>query len=147
MSRRRRIHGLFRLVPWPTLLLLSACGGDKGPSGPDGGDAQSYELVALGQMELPADAQLEDCTTTRFYSGRLEMTDDWSWRIRLQVHDGNGEWPYLDEGEMDEAGASLMFISDYSGAVYEGRVNGSEVRIMYDWCFNGMPDVQLVFDR
>ncbi len=147
MSRRTRIQGLFRLVPWPTLLLLAACGGDQRPSGPGGGVAQSYELVSLGRMGLPADAQLEDCMTTRFYGGRLEMTDDWSWRIRLQVHDANGDWPYLDEGEMDEDGAGMVFISDYSGAVYQGTVDGSAVEIMYDWCFNGVPDVQLVFDR
>ena len=30
-----------------------------------------FELVALGRAGLPADAQLEDCTLTRFYGGRL----------------------------------------------------------------------------
>jgi hypothetical protein len=26
-------------------------------------------------------------------------------------------------------------------------VDGPEIRIMYDWCENGVADVQLVFDR
>ena len=30
---------------------------------------------------------------------------------------------------------------------YSGTVNGTEVKIMYDWCENGVADVQLVFDR
>ena len=85
MQRSERIRRLMRLVPWPTLLLAAACGGDKGPTGPDGGDMErvTYDLVSLGRAGLPADAQLEDCTVTRFYSGGLQVTDDGSWQIRL----------------------------------------------------------------
>jgi hypothetical protein len=137
-----------RLVPWPTLLLAAACGGDKSPTGPDGGMVPvTYDLVSLGRVGLPADAQLEDCTLTRFYSGGLQLTDDWSWQISLQVHDVDGDWGYLDEGEVEEAGEALRFVSNVSGSSYQGTVDGTEVSIMYDWCYNGVPDVQLVFDR
>jgi hypothetical protein len=150
MQRSERIRRLMRLVTWPTLLLAAACGGgDKGPSGPDGGMEQvTYDLVALGRAGLPADAQLEDCTLTRFYSGGLRVTDDGSWEIRLQVHDDiDGDWPYADEGEIEEDGGAFWFVSDVSGSVYQGTLDGSEATIVYDWCYNGVADVQLVFDR
>ena len=140
---------LRRLMPWPTLLLAAACGGDKGPSGPGGGDMEpiTYDLVSLGRMGLPADAQLEDCTVTRFYSGGLRVTDDGSWEIRLQVHDVDGDRGYLDNGEVEGDGGAFWFVSDVSGSVYQGTLDGSEATIMYDWCYNSVPDVQLVFDR
>ena len=149
MQSNERVRRLMRLVPWPTLLLAAACGGDKGPSGPGGGDMEpiTYDLVSLGRMGLPADAQLEDCTVTRFYSGGLRVTDDGSWEIRLQVHDVDGEWGYLDNGEVEGDGGAFWFVSDVSGSVYQGTLDGSEATIMYDWCYNGVPDVQLVFDR
>jgi len=45
--------------------------------------------------------------------------------------------------------ATVLFESDESGVTYNGTVNqdGTEVTIQYDWCFDGVPDVQLVFDR
>ena len=148
MQSNERVRRLMRLVPWPTLLLAAACG-DEGPSGPGGGDMEpiTYDLVSLGRMGLPADAQLEDCTVTRFYSGGLRVTDDGSWEIRLQVHDVDGEWGYLDNGEVEGDGGAFWFVSDVSGSVYQGTLDGAEATIMYDWCYNGVPDVQLVFDR
>lgn len=150
MSRSERIRRLLTLAPWTALLLGTGCGGgDKGPTDPGGGQGPiSFELVALGLAGLPADAQLEDCTLTRFYGGRLQVTDDGSWQIRLQVHDGNdGDWVYGDDGEVEEDGATLWFHSAYSGSSYPATVDGSAIKIMYDWCYNGVPDVQLVFDR
>jgi hypothetical protein len=41
----------------------------------------------------------------------------------------------------------VWFDSQISGTSYAGTVNGTEVKIMYDWCYNGVPDVQLVFAR
>ena len=38
-------------------------------------------------------------------------------------------------------------MSDVSGSTYQGTLDGSEATIMYDWCYDGVPDVQLVFDR
>lgn len=150
MRRSERIRRLSRLVPWPTLLLAAACGGgDKGPTDPGTGmEPITYDLVALGRAGLPADAQLEDCTLTRFYSGGLRVTDDGSWEIRLQVHDDlDGDWGYADEGEVEEDGGVFWFVSDISGSVYQGTLDRAEATIMYDWCYDGVPDVQLVFDR
>jgi hypothetical protein len=147
MQRNERIRRLMRLVPWPTLLLAAACGGDKGPTGPDGGMQQvSYDLVALGRAGLPADAQLEDCLLTRFYSGGLKVTDDGSWQVTLKIHDERGDWDAEDHGEVEENGEAFWFVSD-DGSTYQGTLDASEATIMYDWCWNGVPDVQLVFDR
>jgi hypothetical protein len=148
MRRSERIRRLSRLVPWLTLLLAAACGGGDKGTGPDGGmEPINYDLVALGRMGLPADAQLEDCTLTRFYSGGLRVTDDGSWQISLQVHDQDGDWGYADEGEVEEDGGAFWFVSDVSGSVYQGTLDRAEATIMYDWCYDGVPDVQLVFDR
>jgi hypothetical protein len=131
---------------------MSACGGggDKSPTGPgnDGGQQTiNYQLASLGKVGLPADLQIEDCAITRFYSGRMQVTDDGSWEIVLQVHDFSGDWGYLDRGEVEQDGVALQFDSEVSGVSYQGQVDGSEIKIMYDWCANGVPDVQLVFDR
>lgn len=144
------IRRLVTLAPWTALVLAIGCGGgDKGPTGPGGGQgAERYELVSLGRMGLPADVALEGCTMTRFYSGRLDVADDGTWQIGLEVHDGvDGDWGYLDEGEIDDDGETVWFDSWVSGSSYPGAVDGTEITLMYDWCFDGVPDVQLVFDR
>jgi hypothetical protein len=138
------------LAAGPALLLATACGGgDKGPTGPGGGGSEvDFDLVALGQAGLPADTEVEDCTMTRFYGGGLQVRDDGTWQIRLQVHDKNyGDWGYRDEGQIEQDGSTLWFDSEISGTSHQGTVDGQEIRIMYDWCENGVADVQLVFDR
>jgi hypothetical protein len=147
MRRSERMRRLSRLVPWPTLLLAAACGGGDKGTGPGGMEQITYDLVALGRAGLPADAQLEDCMLTRFYSGALKVTDDGSWHINLQVHDESGDWGSEDWGEVEENGGAFWFVSDNDGSTYQGTLDGSEATIMYDWCYNGVPDVQLVFDR
>ena len=148
MRRSGTMRRLSRLVPWPTLLLASACGGgNDGPAGPGGDGATTYELASIGRVELPADVAPEDCAPTRFDGGRLEVTHDGAWTVRLQVHDFSGDWSYLDLVDIDDDGTTAWFDSGISGSSYEGTVNGSEVKIMYDWCYNGVPDLQLVFNR
>jgi hypothetical protein len=153
---------LTTLSPWTTLLIAAVgCGGgDKsptGPTGPGGGGedpggptAVEFELVRLGLAGLPADTQLEDCTPTRFYGGTIAIEPKTGeWQIDLQVHDDDGDWPYRDYGGSVGDDTEVLFDSQVSGVSYEGTVNadGTEIKIMYDWCFNGVPDVQLVFVR
>jgi hypothetical protein len=153
MSSRGRIRRWTLLGPVLSLLLGTGCGGggDKSPTGPggggDGGTAR-FELMSIGKVGLPADLNVEDCTLTRFYGGQMVVTDDGSWELRLRVHDGNyGDWQSLDSGEVEDDGNNLWFVSDYSGARNPVEVDGPEIRMMYDWCFNGVPDIQLVLDR
>jgi hypothetical protein len=123
-------------------------GGDHNPTGPGGGIAADYDMVAVGRAGLPADAEVEDCTLTRFYSGSLRLNGNGTWQVRLQVNDDNyGDWTSVDEGQFPQDGATAWLNSKYSGATNQATLDGGEVTIMYDWCYNGVPDVQLVFDR
>ena len=132
------------------LLVAAACGGDKSPTGPGGGGGPTatYDLVALGRAGLPADAQLEDCIVTRFYSGGLQLDGNGSWQLQLQFHDDNyGDAGYTDEGQFEQQGSTVWLNSELSGDTFQATLDGTEMKIMYDWCYNGVPDVQLVFDR
>jgi hypothetical protein len=147
---RESLRHLSKLSPWPALLMVAVgCGGgDKSPTGPGGGDVAEFELVSLGLAGLPADTQLEDCTATRFYGGAIRLDQaSGQWQIALQVHDDSGDWGYRDEGQAEVDGETVWFDSQISGTSYAGTVSGTEVKIMYDWCYNGVPDVQLVFAR
>ena len=111
MSFRENIQRLSKLSPWTALLMAAfGCGGgDKSPTGPGGGDTAQFELVALGRAGLPADAQVEDCTLTRFYGGRITIDKQTgAWQITLQVHDDNyGDWGYRDEGQAEVDGETV----------------------------------------
>lgn len=145
--------------PWTAMLIAAVgCGGDdKSPTGPgnqgqgDNPNAIEFQLVALGRVGLPTDAQLENCGVTRFYGGKINIDPNTGeWDIHLRVHDDqSGDWGYLDTGRSVGDDETVLFESDVSGVTYNGTVNGdgTEVTIMYDWCFDGVPDVQLVFDR
>ena len=157
------IRRLRKVLPWTTLLIAAVgCGGDDksptGPTGPGGGGqdpgsptAIEFELVRLGLVGLPADTQFEDCPVTRFYGGKIAIEPKTGqWEINLRVHDDiDGDWPYQDFGGSVGDEESVLFESEISGVTYEGTVNedASEIKIMYDWCFDGVPDVQLVFVR
>jgi hypothetical protein len=134
-------------------LLTAACGGGGGDNNPtdpgnqNGGDAVNFDLVALGFAGLPADTQIEDCKETRFFGGTLHLDATGKWQMKLKVHDDTGDWGSIDSGQFEQDGSTMQFTSQYSGASYQGSFNGTELKIMYDWCFNGVPDVQLVFDK
>lgn len=138
---------LIMLSAVPALALAGACGGgDKGPTGPDGGDdVDTWQMVAVGRAGLPADAQPEDCSVTRFYSGKLDLTEN-GWRLRIQVHTNDGDWGYEDEGQYQADGNSGWFKSNISGSTYQAMYDGNDLTITYDWCYDGRPDVQLVFE-
>jgi hypothetical protein len=58
----------------------------------------------------------------------------------------DGDWGYRDQGHIGADEDGVWFDSEVSGVSYQGLVGGGEVTIVYDWCFNGVPDVQLVFE-
>ena len=103
-------------------------------------------MVAIGNAGLPAQAEVEDCRLTRFDGGKLELREDGAFRITLQVNDVSGDWGYRDEGEFQSNGATGWFRSNITGTTYQASYDGTALRIDYDWCENGVPDVQLVFE-
>jgi hypothetical protein len=130
-------------------LVVAACGGgDKNPTGPGtgGGNVDTWKMVAIGNAGLPAEAEVEDCRLTRFNSGKLELRDDGSFRISFQVTDVSGDWGYHDEGEYQKNGDNGLFQSQITGTTYQAFYDGTYLHIEYDWCENGVPDVQLVFE-
>jgi hypothetical protein len=160
MSVSERIRRLSRLVPFPALLLAAACGGgdNKSPTGPGGeggdaghGSAIEFRLFSLGPAgRIPADLEVEDCTMTRFKSGKIAIDPNTGeWQMDLQVHDNTGDWGFRDWGQSQGDGSNVLFQSDYSGVTYPGGVNddGTGEIILYDWCADGVPDVNLVFNR
>ena len=144
---------LVKLSAASTLVLAACGGGDSNPTGPTnggggdgGGDIATLNLVALGFIGLPADVQVEDCMLTRFYGGKLELRENGAWTIKLQVHDESGDWGYRDDGEYQDNGDTGWFKSQITGMTYQATYDGTDLRVMYDWCENGVPDVQRVFE-
>src|SRR5262245_61842055 len=150
MLRMQKKWGLSLLAAAAAVLLATACGGGDKNTGPGGGNGieGEYDLVALGRTSVPTAVEVEDCILTQFYEGGLKLNGDGTWKIRLHVYDDNyGDGGYEDEGEYEQDGSTVWLWSVYYEQPIEGRLNGGELSMMYDWCTNGVPDVQLVFDR
>ena len=130
-------------------LLLAACGGgDKSPTGPGGGGlAGPYDLIALGQNGLPAVTHVEDCMATQVTSGALRLNGDGTWEMQLQFQDEDGDNGYEDSGWYADQGSTVWLDSGYSGSSYQATYDGGRLRVMYDFCYNGVPDVEFVFDK
>jgi hypothetical protein len=150
MSWTPNFGWLSPLSPWSVLLMTAfACGGgDPSPTAPAGDNATQLRLVSLGRAGLPADVEVEDCTLTRFYSGSIQIDPAGDWHLKLKVHDKNyGDWSYHDDGQTEVDGETLWFDSQISGNSFEATEDNTGIAIMYDWCENGVADVQLVFGR
>src|SRR5690348_14118031 len=122
MRMSERLRRLSTLVPW-TALLLAGCGGggDKSPTGPDGGTGgRQFDLASIGKVGLPADLTIENCTETVFKSGTLALNDDGTWTIRLQVRDASGDWGYIDQGVGGGQNGAIWLESNVSGVTYQG---------------------------
>ena len=139
-------RGLGMLLTAASSLALAACGSGDKTLGPDTGNVDTWDMVAVGNAGLPAEAEVEDCRLTRFDHGKLELREDGAWRITLQVNDVSGDWGYHDEGKYQSNGDTGWFQSQITGTTYRATYDGTDLRIDYDWCENGVTDVQLVFE-
>ncbi|MEZ0333934.1 MAG: hypothetical protein ACAI18_07990 [Gemmatimonadales bacterium] len=127
-------------------LVLTGCGGSDGGTGPGGGGiGGQYELVGINEDALPESEVIENCSETVFYSGSLSLDND-SFEMRVEKDDLDGEDWFGDHGTFERDGNDLHFRSEAWGDEFEGEVEGSLVVLYYDYCANGVADVDLVFE-
>jgi hypothetical protein len=136
---------LFTAMALCSTLVLGGCGGSDGGTGPGGGLGGQLELVGINEDGLPESEVIEDCDETWFYSGTLSMNGA-NWEMRVEWEDGNGESWTGDHGSFERDGNDLYFRSEAWGDEFEGEVEGSLVVLYYDFCTNGVADVDLVFE-
>ena len=154
-----------RFLAMSAVLLATACGGGSttGPNGGGGGGgggggnggggnggggdgiAGVYTMVALGFVSLPFDAVIEDCGTTRFNGGDLQLANDGTWKFAIDTEDENGPQEFDDAGEFELDGTTLRFNSETYGDSFTGKLEGTVARLDYDFCANGQSDIQFVF--
>jgi hypothetical protein len=136
---------LFGAMALASALVLTGCGGSDGGTGPGGGLGGQYELVGINEDGLPESEVIEGCDETVFYSGNLRMDGD-NWEMRVDWEDANGESWTGDHGSFERDGNTLYFRSEAWGDGFEGELEGSLVVLYYDFCTNGVADVDLVFE-
>ena len=138
---------LFAAMALCSTVVLTGCGGSDGNTGPGGGGGigGQYDLVGINEDGLPESEVLEECSETVFYSGSLSM-DGNHWEMRVDWEDDDGENWTGDNGSFERDGNDLYFRSEAWGGGFEGEVEGSLVVLYYDFCSNGVADVDLVFE-
>jgi hypothetical protein len=136
---------LFAAIALCSTLVLTGCGGSDGGTGPGAGLGGQYELVGINEDGLPESEVIEDCDETLFHAGTLSMNGG-NWEMRVDWEDGNGESWTGDHGSFERDGNTLYFQSQAWGDDFEGEVEGSLVVLYYDFCTNGVADVDLVFE-
>ena len=152
-----------RLLAMSAVLLASACGGGSttGPNGGGGGGggngggngnggdgdgiAGVYTMVGLGFVSLPFDVVIEDCGTTRFNGGDLQLENDGTWKFAIDTEGENGPEEFDDAGRFELDGTTLRFDSETYGDSFTGKLEGTVARLDYDFCANGQSDIQFVF--
>ena len=137
------------LAWWSAVGVAAACGGgsDAG-SGPDGGAlGGTYRLVGINDDALPALAQMENCTPSRFAGGSMALATDGSWQMSITWDDENGDHVLRDHGRYQSPDDDLSFDSDEYGDGFEGAIDGELVVFSYDFCSDGHEDVDLVFAK
>jgi hypothetical protein len=142
-----------RALAIASLLLATACGGHTNPAGPgndDGGDTGlvgAFDLAAIGKVALGTELQIETCIPVRFLGGEMNVYENGAWDITLDITSAHGQSQFRDWGTWEQAGADLWFTSEPYGDEIEGKFDGVEAKLDYDFCGNGETDIQLVFDK
>jgi hypothetical protein len=69
-----------------------------------------------------------------------------SWEMRIDWEDADGANFTGDHGSFDRDGNELRFRSAAYGDEFAGELEGPLVVLYYDFCTNGVADVDLVFE-
>lgn len=138
-----------RMLPVVGLLLAGACGGGDGGTGPAGGGLSgTYELVGINEDGLPEVEQVENCSPARFTSGSMVLDEDGNFEFSILYDDENGQDGFQDHGQFQRHGdADLSFDSEAWGDRFNGEIEGDLVVLYYDFCANGVADIDFVFEK
>ena len=134
-------------------LLLAACGGDgntapgDGGDGPDGSLAGIHELIGVNDQGLPVTTAPEDCTSTKFWGGKIRLTDDGSWDIVVDWSDETGNFQLRDGGDFEQEADTHLLLRSEEGDLYGGIVHDDAIVVTFDFCHDGQPGTDFVFER
>jgi hypothetical protein len=83
----------------------------------------------------------------RFIGGGLWLYDDGTWEMVIGYEDANGRQELDDAGDFEQDSSDLQFASADYGDSFQGTVDGTVVKVDYDFCPNGQTDMQPWFQR
>jgi hypothetical protein len=130
-----------------TLIVAGACGGGgDNATGPGGSTGGTYNLVRTNGDRVPAIEQVEDCSPSRFREGTLTLTADGDWHVSVKGDDERGPQVMSDQGKYERDGGDLSFESPEWGD-FDGEIDGNQVVLHYDFCENGVADIDFEFQR
>lgn len=132
------------------LFLAAACGGGdgNGGTGPGGGSlAGSYQLVGINEDGLPEEEQMENCTSSVFTGGSMVLNGNGTWQFAINWEDETGAHVLQDGGQFQGQAADLSFASAQYGDQFDGAIEDELVVLYYDFCANGVADIDFVFEK
>ncbi len=143
------LQRMWRTLPVAGLLLAGACGGGDGGTGPGGnGLSGTYELVGINEDGVPEQEQVENCLPALFTSGSMVMDEDGNFELSILYQDESGQDGFQDHGRFRRQGdTDLSFDSEAWGDQFDGEVEGDLVVLYYDFCANGVADIDFVFEK
>lgn len=147
------LQRIWRALPVAAaLFLVGACGGDDngGGLGPGngGGLAGTYQLVGINEDGIPEEEQMEDCAPTLFTNGSMSMDGDGTYSLSVEYEQFGDPDGWQDNGTFQrQENGDLSFDSEAWGDRFEGEVDGDLVVLYYDFCTNGVADIDLVFEK
>lgn len=142
------LQRMWRTLPVAGLLLAGACGGGDGGTGPGGnGLSGTYELVGINEDGVPEEEQVENCLPALFTSGSMALDGDGNFELSILYENQDGQDGFQDHGRFQRDGDDLSFDSEAWGDRFDGEVEGDLVVLYYDFCANGVADIDFVFEK
>jgi hypothetical protein len=132
---------------WAAVVLAAAHDGHADAGGPadSGSLAGTYRLVGVDEDGVPAVAQMENCTPSRFNGGAMSLTAAGTWRLAIDWNDEHGSHVLRDSGWVRQIRDDLAFDSERYRDGFRGTVRGAVVLLRYGFCGRGPGDVTFAF--
>jgi hypothetical protein len=129
-------------------VVLAAAGGNAHTTRPGGESLTgSRRLIGIDDDAVPAVAQMENCTPSRFRGGAVSLAADGTWRLDVDWDDEYGRHVLRDGGWFRRTRNDLSFHSDHYGDDFAGSIRGEVVLLRYDFCGRNQADLTFAFAR